>query len=428
MSTGERPLKVVRIIDRLVYGGPTRNVVFLTEGLSGRGFDCELIAGVPAKGEGDMTFWAHAYGVQPIQVKQMSRELGPRDVVVTWKLFRLFQKLRPDIIHTHKSKAGATGRFAAFLYKWLSPSLWKLQPRKLRVVHTFHGHIFHGYYGEFKTSIFLGLERALARITDCIVTVSEQQREEIRSSYGVGRKTAFRVVPLGIDFRTASSSVSFRQEVAACEDEFLVGAIGRLCEVKNFGFLIRAVAEATKRRPDLKLKLALVGDGHLRSELERCARELAIERKVLFTGFRKDVDAIYPALDLVALSSLNEGTPLTLIEAMSHGRAVLMTEAGSYGDILGKPVQLSNGLTVWEHGVSVASGEVEHYADGLLFLAANPELRRQMGERARAYVHRQFSRERLVDDMASLYRELWQAKLPAKASALPWKDTFDRSA
>jgi glycosyltransferase involved in cell wall biosynthesis len=407
----ERQLKVVRVIDRLIYGGPTRNVVFLTEGLAKRGFDCELIAGVPADGEGDMTFWANENGVRPIKIEQMSRELGLKDALVIWKLFRLFRKLRPDIIHTHKSKAGATGRVAALFYKWITPSLFRLQPRKLRILHTFHGHIFHSYYGKFKTRVFVSLERVLARSTDCIVTVSEQQTEEIRDDFGVGKKTMFRVVPLGMEFGESLPNPAFRRENGIEKDDFLFAAAGRLCEVKNFSLMIQALAHAVKANPEFKAKLALVGDGHLRAELEKCARDLGVERDVIFTGFRSDVDAIYPALDLAALSSLNEGTPLTLIEAMSHGRPVLTTEVGGYADILGNVIQLSNGFTIWDHGVSVPSGDVEAYARALVFLAREPLLREQMGKRARVYARRQFSRERLISDMADLYCELWEGAM-----------------
>ncbi len=412
MSTQERPLKVLRIIDRLIYGGPTRNVVFLTEGLARRGFDCDLITGLPAKGEGDMTFWAKEYGVHPIIINQMSRELGPRDAVVMWKLFRLFQKLRPDIIHTHKSKAGAAGRLAGFFYKWCSPSILKLQPRKVRMVHTFHGHIFHSYYGKFKTSVFIHIERVLALITDRIVTVSEQQTDEICNVFRIGKTSAFRVIPLGVDFCRTSTRSVFRQQSGIDEEEFLVAAVGRLCEVKNFSLLIQAFARALKADPKFKAKLAFIGDGHLRPQLEMYARDLAVEHSVIFAGFQSDVDALYPSFDVAALSSLNEGTPLTLIESMSHGRPVLTTEVGGYGDILGSRVRASDGFTIWDHGISVPSGNIGAYASALLFLAANPSLRGQMGEKARAYVHREFSRERLVSDMASLYSEMWEA-MPA---------------
>lgn len=407
MSTPERPIKVLRIIDRLIYGGPTRNVVFLTEGLAERGFECTLISGVPAAGEGDMTFWANAYGVEPLVITEMSRELGPRDVLVMWKLFRMFLKLRPDIIHTHKSKAGATGRVAAFLYKWCSPSILKLQPRKVRVFHTFHGHIFHSYYGKIKTWLFVNIERALAAITDCIVTVSVQQRDEIRDEFGVGKSCDFRVVPLGIDFRLHPTRSHFRDEYQIAEEDFVIAAVGRLCEVKNFKLMIEAFALARRENLEFRGRLVVAGDGHLRRELEKCALDLGVEGRVTFTGFKSDIENLYPSADIAALSSLNEGTPLSLIEAMGHGRPVLTTEVGSFRDILGDAVRASEGFTIWEHGISVRSGDTKSYANALIFMASNPALSRQMGEKARAHVRCSHARERLVSDMSTLYQDIW---------------------
>lgn len=409
-AAGEQPLRVVRIIDRLIYGGPTRNVVFLTEGLSKLGFDCSLITGVPATGERDMASWAQQYQVKPHRIPEMSRELCARDALVIVKLWRLFKKLRPDIIHTHKSKAGATGRVAAFLYRYGTFSTFLGRPRRLCVLHTFHGHIFHSYYGRAKTACFVQIERFLARMTDCIVTVSKQQEREIRDVHGVGRATEFRVVPLGVDFSPSNSDLRFRETHGIDPEEFLIAAVGRLCEVKNFSLLLQAVAIARKAAQAPSIRLAFIGDGHLRSELEYQTHKLGISEVVTFAGFCDDVDAIYPEVDLTALSSLNEGTPLVLIEAMGHGRPVLMTEVGGYQDILGQFVRADDGFRIWTHGVSVPSGDVQGYANALAFLFANRTVCERMGEAGRQYAGMHFSRERLVSDMAALYRELWSER------------------
>lgn len=404
---GKRPLRVVRIIDRLIYGGPTRNVVFLTEGLSKLGFDCQLITGVPADGERDMASWAQQYHVEPHRIEQMSRELCAGDAIVILKLWRLFIRLRPNIIHTHKSKAGATGRLAAFLYRYFTPSAVLGRPRKLLVLHTFHGHIFHGYYSRSKTALFVQIERCLARMTDCIVTVSQQQELEIRDVHGVGKSVEFRVVPLGIDFRTANGRPQFRETHGIDKQQFLIGAVGRLCEIKNFPLILQALAIALKTPASASIHLAFIGEGQLRRQLENQTRELGIADRVTFAGLCEDVDGIYPDLDLAALSSLNEGTPLVLIEAMSHGRPVITTEVGGYRDLVGEFVSNSDGFTIWAHGVSVRSGDIAGYAKALSFMAINTARRQQMGERARKYVRHHFSRERLVGNMAALYRELW---------------------
>src|SRR5262249_44796657 len=154
----------VRIIDRLNIGGPSKHVVWLSAGLSEAGFDTELITGTLAAGEGDMSYVANAAGVKPVVIDQMSREVGLRDVVVIARLLSQFLKLKPDIIHTHKSKAGAVGRVAAMIYRWATPSILRLRPRRCIIVHTYHGHIFHGYSGRARTCVFVAIERVLARM------------------------------------------------------------------------------------------------------------------------------------------------------------------------------------------------------------------------------------------------------------------------
>src|SRR5262245_22504718 len=173
-------IRVVRIIDRLNVGGPAKHVTWLTAGLDPERFETTLITGVVPESEGDMSYFARAAGVEPIVIEEMSRELSPRDVVVIFKILRELFRLKPHIVHTHKAKAGAAGRVAAMIYKWLTPSALRLRPRKLGVVHTYHGHVFHSYYGAAMTKLLIAIERALARLcADRIIAISEQQRDEI---------------------------------------------------------------------------------------------------------------------------------------------------------------------------------------------------------------------------------------------------------
>jgi hypothetical protein len=175
----ERPLRVLRIIDRLNVGGPTKHVTWLTAGLAKEGVETTLVTGTIAPGEGDMSWFAREAGVAPVVLPRMSRALGPADVGVAWQLYRLMRRLRPDVVHTHKAKAGAVGRAAALLYRWTTR-------RRVAIVHTFHGHVFHGYYGRLASRAFVWIERTLARLgTDRIVTISAQQRSEIVARCGV---------------------------------------------------------------------------------------------------------------------------------------------------------------------------------------------------------------------------------------------------
>ncbi len=414
-------LRIVRIIDRLNIGGPAKHVTWLTAGLDPERFETTLIAGVVPEGEGDMGYFARKAGIEPVIIKEMSRELSFGDVVVVFRLLRELLRLKPQIIHTHKAKAGAVGRVAAAIYKWLTPSALWLRPRQCRIVHTYHGHVFHGYYGAAKTGLFIAIERALARFcTDRIITVSEQQRSEICERFKVGKAEQFRVIPLGIDFEEIKPQPGrLREDLAPAEcgcRQTLVGIVGRLCEVKNHSMMIEAVARL--KREGVEAHLAIIGDGHLRERLEDQVRRLGIGDRVSFTGFRDDAVSLYADLDIVALTSLNEGTPLTLIEAMGCGCAVASTEAGGVIDLMGARREARDGFTVWDHGVTAPSRDVEAFAAALKFLVQHPEARRRMGERGRAFVMSRLSKERLISDIENLYGELNESVPRAIASVV----------
>ena len=400
--------RIARVIDRLNIGGPAKHVVWLTAGLSKDRFETTLITGVVPPGEGDMSYFALERDIEPLVIEEMSRELSPRDIVVIWKLLRQFLRIKPDIIHTHKAKAGAVGRVAAMIYKLLTPSVLWLRPRECRVVHTYHGHVFHSYYGRLKTNLFVLIERALARIcTDQIIVVSEQQRREICESFHIGRPEQFRVVPLGLEFdELGKTDEQLREEYGIKTDEVTVGIVGRICEVKNHAMLLESAALLINKRTGAAPRFVIVGDGHLRLDLERKARELGVANNVLFTGFRKDVTTLYPGFDIVALTSLNEGTPLTLIEAMGCGRPIAATEVGGVVDVMGERRASQEGFSIWDHGVTAPSRDADAFARALQFLLERPDLRQQMGERGRAFVKAQHSKDRLVSDVESIYRSL----------------------
>lgn len=442
--------RVMRIIDRLNVGGPARHVVWLSSRLDSARFETTLVTGTVAPGEGDMSYLAQEKGLQPVMIPEMSREMSPRDLFVIVKLVRLMLRIKPDVIHTHKAKAGAVGRLAATIYKWCTPSVLWLTPRKCRVVHTFHGHVFHSYYGPAKTRLFIGIERALARrLTDAIIVISKQQRDEINGRFRIGSTEQFHLIPLGIELEdqrtevsgqrvevkgastpstqsaqstpstpstpsSEQSRASLREHLGVRKGEVLIGAVGRLCEIKNYTMLLEAAALICKMEygqpPRTRSRFVVIGDGHLRESLERRARELGVADRVTFTGFRRDAPALYHELDLVVLTSLNEGTPLSLIEAMSCGRAFVATEVGGVVDLMGPRRGSIDGFSVWDHGVTVPSGDVETFADAVKFLIERPELRIEMGERARQFVETRLSVDRLIADVEDLYRELMAKK------------------
>jgi glycosyltransferase involved in cell wall biosynthesis len=420
-------MKVVRIIARLNVGGPARHVAWLEAGLRGRGVESLLVAGVVPPGEDDMGYFAESLGVRPHVIPEMSREVSPKDLITVWKLYRLLLRERPEVVHTHTAKAGTVGRAAGMLYRWLTPSALAGRPRPCRFVHTYHGHIFHSYYGRWKTRFFLAVEQALARLaTDRIVVISPQQLEEIHGRFRVGRREQFEVIPLGLDTRAfddwAVRRHLLRKEWGAADGEVLVGIVGRLTEVKNHRLFLEAAALFKKRRAFEaesggaaregagRVRFVVVGDGHLRADLELHAQALGLQDDVEFAGLRDDPENFYPALDVVALTSRNEGTPLTLIEAMANARACVATAVGGVVDLLGgvaeEELRRPHPWQVCERGVQVRPGDPEAFAEALAHLTDDPTLRHALGERGRAYVERNYSVERLISDVQRLYGRL----------------------
>jgi glycosyltransferase involved in cell wall biosynthesis len=407
-------MKILRIIARLNVGGPARHVVWLTEGLKADGYDTLLVAGVVPPGEEDMSYLAAAAGVRPFILSEMSREISLKDFLTIWKLFRLMRREQPDIVHTHTAKAGTVGRVAGWMYRWLTPATLVGKPRRCRFVHTYHGHVFHSYYGQGKTRLFLTVEKLLALTTDRIIVISEQQRFEINEVFGVGRRGQFAVIPLGIDPGVYASwsdrRPDLRRELNPADREILIGIVGRVTEIKNHELLLQAAA-LLKKNLSSPVRFVIIGDGNLRRKLEEQVSALGLTEIVTFLGTRTDPEIFYPALDIVALTSLNEGTPLTLIEAMANARPVIATAVGGVVDLLGQPTASSDdpdGYRLCERGVLVARGDAPGLARGLERLIDDPRLRDELGRAGLEFVTRHYDKERLLTDIAALYQELVQ--------------------
>ena len=400
-------MKILRIIARLNVGGPARHVVWLTKALQDDEFQTTLIAGSVPPGEDDMGYFADENGVRPVYLREMSREISPSDTRSLLKLYRLIKAEKPDIIHTHTAKAGTLGRIAGSMYRWLTWGTLVGRPRRIRMVHTFHGHVFHSYYSPAKTRAFLAIERTLARATDRIVVLSDQQLDEINKKFRVGNLERFAVVPLGIAIEQFDSDPSVRQKLRAefgvQESDVVVGFVGRLTEIKNISLLLHAAARIRERKD---VKFAIVGDGHLRPDLEQKAASLDIGSNTIFLGNRSDISDIYSALDIVALTSLNEGTPLSLIEAMAAGKPVISTGVGGVRDLLGAVREEYGGFSVCDRGIRVESFEPADYQAGLTYLVENRRWRAEIAESGRKYIRSRYGKDRLIDDIKRLYREL----------------------
>jgi glycosyltransferase involved in cell wall biosynthesis len=384
--------RIARIIARLNVGGPARHVTWLSEAMRGGELETALVTGVVPPGEDDMSRFATEHGVTPIVIPEMSREISPRDVITIWKLFRFFRRYRPDIIHTHTAKAGAAGRAAGFLYRLLTR-------RRVKFVHTYHGHIFHSYYGRLKTRVFLLIERALARMTDAIIVLSEQQRREIHETFGVGKSEQFHIIPLGIDFDDLGHTSSPSHET-------IVAIVGRLAPIKNHDMFLRVAA---RLRDMQNVRFVIYGDGSERARLTET-------ENVTLAGTHPAAE-IYSSIHIAALTSLNEGTPLSLIEAMAAGIPVISTAVGGVVDLLGDVVEANaGGYEVRERGITAKSNDDAGFANGLRRLLADDPLRTRLAQQARQFARATYSKERLIADIIRLYDDLASQPLSRPAS------------
>jgi glycosyltransferase involved in cell wall biosynthesis len=376
-------MRVLRIIARLNVGGPAQHVVWLSEGMAGEGFETLLVTGTVPPGEEDMSAFAAAHGVTPLVIPSMSRELSWRDLTTIVRLWRLMRRFRPDVVHTHTAKAGAVGRIAGLFY------------RRATYIHTFHGHIFHGYYSKLKTRLFIAIERLLARLnTDRIIVLTEQQRHEIHDVYRVGRPEQFAVIPLGLDLSALPAAGRRQPEMP------VIGIVGRLTAIKNHDLFLRVAA----RMKD-EAQFVIFGDGADRPRLERLAAELGLGDRLIFAGTLAPAE-IYSAVDVVALTSRNEGTPLALIEAMASGVPVISTAVGGVVDLLGQVEESGDrGYQVRQRGITVASDDIDGFVAGLRRLLADEALRHRVIDLGKRHVETIHSKDRLITDMIALYRE-----------------------
>ena len=386
----EPQIKVLRVIARLNVGGPALHVAYLTAGLADRGYETTLVAGTIARGEESMAFVADAEGVHVETLDDLSRKISPvRDLRAMLRLAQLIRRERPTILHTHTAKAGAVGRIAALLAGGARPPI---------VVHTFHGHVLRGYFGRITTFGFRTLERWLARTTTALIAVSPEVRDDLVALH-VAPASKFTVVRLGIDLgRRVDNDDAQRREsrrqMGLHEDAFVVGWVGRMTAVKRTESVVRALQKLVERGVDAYA--VLVGDGPDRERLERHAHELGVIKRCLFLGYQVDVAPFYDAIDVLLLPSINEGTPVSVIESLAASRPVVATRVGGIPDVVRDGVD----------GFLVDSDDPDALAAPLAELAADPERRARMGEAGRARVVERYAVGRLVDDIDRLYRKL----------------------
>lgn len=369
----------MRLIARLNVGGPARHVIWLTSRLPKR-FERCLVTGHVEANEEEMTHLCAEEKVTPVYVSGLGRSIGPRDLAAFRRVLKLMRAYDPDIVHTHTAKAGMLGRGAAWLLNHTTR-----RSRPIRVIHTFHGHVLHSYFSAPVTAFFRLIERMLGHhATDRVVVITEQQRRELAETYRVAPPERFRVIPLGLDL----SGFTPRAAAIAAGDTIRVGFVGRLTAIKDPLLFLAAGAQAIAAEP--RVRLVVIGDGEMRG-----AMEAAAPPGTEFLGNRDDIASLMPTLDILVISSLNEGTPLSVIEAFAAAVPVATTAAGGCVDLL------ADG-----RGLVSPIGDGDALAANILRLIREPGLAEAQRQRAFAFVRRQYDLGRLLRDVELLYDDV----------------------
>ncbi|MBI4353878.1 MAG: glycosyltransferase [Candidatus Omnitrophica bacterium] len=396
--------KILRIATRLNIGGPAIHAALLTTRLNPSRFVTCLVVGEPDVTEGDLSGLVTPGSARLIRVRSLRRPIRPwADFLTWWRLCGILWKERPSIIHTHMAKAGALGRLAGWWYNVFGQG--RLAGRRAILIHTFHGHVLEGYFSGWLSRIFLWVERWLARRTDCLIAVSPTIRDDLLAK-GIGRAEQWRVIPLGLDLTTLSAL-----PVPNGSKPIRFGMVGRLVPVKNPRLFLQALSRLLQAEAGEAASGVIVGDGPLREALERETSQMRLSHAMTFTGWQQDLCSVYRQLDVACVTSWNEGTPVSLIEAMAASRAVIATDVGGVRDLLADPSEISEGpprgsFQVVRRGVLVQAGDAEGFTAAMRRLAQDTALRQQVGAAGRTHVVRAHAAERLLQDVSALYEQL----------------------
>jgi glycosyltransferase involved in cell wall biosynthesis len=401
--------RILRILNRFNLGGPTYNAAYLTKYLN-NDFETLLIGGPNDASEKNSEYIVKHLGVDPLIIPQMQREISPYwDYQAFQKIKNIIRDFRPDIVHTHASKAGALGRHAA------------LSMKVPVIVHTFHGHVFDAYFSPWKTSFFKSVEKYLASRSNRIIAISDSQKYDLSQKFKICPEEKISVIPLGFDLQSFRENMqlkreAFRNQYKLEEDEIAIGIIGRLVPIKNHSMFLEALT-ILKSKTNKRIRAFIIGDGESREDIKRKAGSLGLDfvngvgeykpATLTFTSWMTQMDYVNAGLDIVALTSLNEGTPVSLIEAQAAGTPVVSTRVGGIENVVmqGKTALLAE------------RDNVEDFASHLLTLVQNEELRYEFSQNGWKQVGEKFHYSRLVKETENLYYELLQQGSPAVKSS-----------
>ncbi len=395
-------IRVLRILNRFNLGGPTYNAAYLTRYLPPE-FETLLLGGKNDPSEKNSEYIPKQLGINPLILNDMRRSISLKSDLTAYRHIRqIMQEFQPHIVHTHASKAGALGRIAA--------SSLKVPV----ILHTFHGHVFDAYFSHLKASFYKNVEQRLAGLSTGIIAISEAQKYDLSHKYLICPEEKIKVIPLGFDlsrFRENQTEKrqAFREKYLIADDEIAIGIVGRLVPIKNHDLFLEAL-KILKKKSRGKIRAFIVGDGESRTHIEHKARQLNLDFTdwntkaqkafLTFTGWITEMDQVNAGMDIIALSSLNEGTPVSLIEAQAAGKPIVSTHVGGIGNVV-----VPN-----KTAFLTASNDPVGFAEKLLLLIQNQELRQQMGDGGWKMVGQKFHYQRLINDMTAYYYELLQKK------------------
>ncbi len=381
--------KILRIITRMNVGGPSRHVTILARGLRDHGYETTLVFGKVSPHEGSMEYLCREAGIEVIKVDSLVREINPlQDWRARRDLAHLIRDIRPDIVHTHLAKAGYAGRMAA------------ASQHVPTIVHTYHGHTFSGYFGPVKSAVFRMLERRAGRRSDGIVALGAAQKHDISEVYRIVPPEKVHIIPLGLELAPMAAldpeadPTPARMALGVPTEGKLVSIVGRIVPVKNHDLFIDAARLITQDNPEVHF--CVVGRGELEEHLRARIAEAGLTQHMHLVGWRQDMPTVYAASDVVMLTSLNEGSPVALIEAQAAATPVVSTRVGGVADTV-------------EHertGLLCPEGDASCLARSTLSLLNDEAMARRMGLAGRAWATSEFSARVLVERTDALYRKL----------------------
>ncbi|MEJ6754381.1 MAG: glycosyltransferase [Flavobacteriales bacterium] len=385
--------KILRIINRFNLGGPTYNAAYLTKYLE-KDYETILIGGQHEESEKSSLHILDDLGLKPIIIPEMQRSLNPyKDQIALRKIIKIIKEFKPDIVHTHAAKAGALGRRAAY----------KMGVKQ--IYHTFHGHVFHSYFGNLKTKVFKEIEKNLAKKSTKIIAISEIQKKELSEIHRICPAEKIEVIPLGFDLTRFnmdkdSKRKKFRKKWNLKENEIAIGIIGRLVPIKNHSFFIDSIKEIIKKS-NFPIRAFIVGDGEEKHNLINYVRNINLDYSLdtspatfHFTSWIKEIDEVNSGMDIICLTSLNEGTPVSLIEAQANGKPIVSTKTGGIKNIV-----LENKTALLSE-----NNDLQSFSQNLLSLVNNSE-KRQLFSQYGLEKSEEFHYSKLINNIKNLYEK-----------------------